>query len=489
MRKHLLSSLLLLAVCILVSCTSATDSIHRSTPQKAGLNPAKLSLVDDIILESIDNREIPGAVLAVVRHGSLAYLKAYGNKSVYPDTLPMTVNTVFDLASVSKPVGCAISIMQLVENGKLRLTDPVSMYIPNFEPWIDPETGRKVEIRIIDLLTHSSGMPGYITASRLVDRYGSPNPQALIDSIATTRRDFRPGTQFRYGCTNFIALQNVLQVVTGEKLSDYTQKNVFDVLGMKHTTFSPSGEILNLVAPTEKQADGSVLLGKVHDPLALLLNDGNSGNAGVFSTAEDLALLAAALMNGGEYNGKRILSPLTVETMTTVPSELKSLGRSLGWDNYSSYASNNGNLFDPERTYGHTGYTGTSMIVDPVSQTAVILLAHRVHPDDVGSVVRLRALVANAVAGAVTKPVQRTAPKKADLNPQKLALVDDLINESIKREEIPGAVLAVVRNGSVAYKKAYGHRSVYPDTLPMTVNTVFDMASVSKPVGCAIAIM
>ena len=395
--KKLLFPLFLL----LCACSPITQSIHRTTPEKAGLDPKKLTLVDAIIYESIENGEIPGAVLAIVRHGSLAYLKAYGNKSVYPNVEPMTENTVFDMASVSKPVGTAISIMQLVENGKLRLTDPVSMYIPGFQPWVDPESNRRIEIRIIDLLTHSSGLPSYITATLLTEKYGSPNPKALMDSIATSRRDFRPTTRFQYSCLNFITLQNVLQNITGQLLCDYAKEHVFDVLGMTHTTYNPTGEILALTAPTEKQEDGSVLLGKVHDPLARLLNDGNSGNAGVFSNAEDLALLAAAMMNGGAYNGKRILSPLTVETMTRVPEEISSLGRCLGWDNYSSYASNNGNLFDPERTYGHTGYTGTSIIIDPVAQTAVILLAHRVHPADVGSVVRLRALVANAVAGAI----------------------------------------------------------------------------------------
>ena len=158
-----------------------------------------------------------------------------------------------------------------------------------------------------------------------------------------------------------------------------------------------------LVAPTEKQSDGSVLLGEVHDPLARIMNHGNSGNAGVFSNAEDLALLAATLMNGGSINGKNVLGKLTVETMTRVPAGFEHIGRSLGWDNYSPYASNNGNIFHPERTFGHTGYTGTSFIVDPVSKTAVILLAHRVHPEDKGGVVRLRAQIANVVAGAVEK--------------------------------------------------------------------------------------
>lgn len=160
---------------------------------------------------------------------------------------------------------------------------------------------------------------------------------------------------------------------------------------------------MKLVAPTEKQPDGKYLLGEVHDPLARVMNHGNSGNAGVFSNAEDLAILAAALMNGGEVDGKRILGKLTVETMIRVPEEVKQLGRSLGWDNYSPYASNNGNLFHPTMTFGHTGYTGTSIIIDPVSKTSVILLAHRVHPADKGSVVRLRALVANVVAGSIVE--------------------------------------------------------------------------------------
>ena len=400
MRKLLSFSLFFLTLSVLVSCTTASQSIRRTTPEKAGLDPKKLTQVDEIILESIDKGDMPGAVLAIVRHGSLAYLKAYGNKAVYPEVEPMTVNTVFDMASVSKPVGTATSIMQLVENGKLRLTDPVSMYVPDFQPWVDPETGRRVEIRIVDLLTHTSGLPSYITAPLLTNKYGSPNPQALIDSISRSPRHSRPTTRYVYSCLNFITLQHVLQNITGERLCDYAQKNVFDALGMTHTTYNPTGEILALAAPTERQPDGSVLRGKVHDPLARLLNDGNSGNAGVFSTAEDLALYAAALMNGGAYNGKRILSPLTVETMLRVPEGLERFERSLGW---GVQTSSGGGLFNSEKTYGHTGYTGTAITIDHASQTAVILLTNRVHPEDNTSVTRLRALVDNVVAGAITK--------------------------------------------------------------------------------------
>lgn len=398
-----MKNLPLILVLSLFAITAYAQPLKKVTPSEAGMDPVRLSQVDRIIEESINNGEIPGAVLAVVRNGKMAYLNAYGNKSVYPVQEKMTVNTIFDLASVSKPVGTAIAFMQLVEQGRVRLTDNVSMYIPGFKPWTDTITGRKIEIRVVDLLTHTSGLPPYAPVATIVEQSGAPNPAALMSWISNCKRDFKPTSDFQYSCLNFVTLQNILQNITGMKLMDYSKKNVFEVLGMKNTTYNPSGDLLKLVAPAEKQKDGSVLLGRVHDPIANILNDGNSGNAGVFSNAEDLAILAAALMNEGEYNGKRVLGKLTLETMTRVPAQVISEGRSLGWDNYSSYASNNGNLFHPERTFGHTGYTGTSFIVDPVSKTAVILLAHRVHPVDKGSVVRLRALVANAVAGSVIK--------------------------------------------------------------------------------------
>ncbi len=398
MKKSLLSLFALLLTSIVIA-----QPLPRTTPLQAGMDPKKLANADAIINNSIKAGEVPGAVLAVVRDGKMVYLKAYGNKSVLPEVKKMDVNTVFDMASVSKSIGTTLSFMQLIEQGKVRLTDNVANYIPGFKGYIDPETGKEIEIRVVDLLTHSSGLPPYAPAEELVKRYGSPNPAGLMEYISTCKRDFKPTTKFQYSCLNFITLQNILQNVTGVTLAEYAKKNVFDVLGLKHTMYNPTGKTLEMCAPTEKQKDGSVLCGKVHDPLARLMNDGNSGNAGVFSNAEDLAIIAAALMNGGSYNGKRILGKLTVDTMTRVPEQVKSLGRSLGWDNYSPYASNNGNLFHPEKTFGHTGYTGTSLIIDPTAKISVILLTNRVHPEDKGSVVRLRALVANAVAGAVIK--------------------------------------------------------------------------------------
>ena len=398
---------LLACASLLCTQTSIAQKLERAVPETVGLSSERLAYADSIILQGIENGNMPGAVLAVVKDGKMAYLKAYGNKSVYPEVEPMTENTVFDLASCSKVVGTTMSVMHLFEQGGFRLTDRVDMYIPGFEPYVDPKTGEKVNIRIVDLLTHSSGLPAYVSPEVVIKACGKDDPDSLMSYICKMKREFRPTTDFQYSCLNFITLQNILQNITGEKLCDYAQKNIFDVLGMTHTAYNPklnnNEQIMKLVAPTEKQPDGKYLLGEVHDPLARVMNHGNSGNAGVFSNAEDLAILAAALMNGGEVDGKRILGKLTVETMIRVPEEVKQLGRSLGWDNYSPYASNNGNLFHPTMTFGHTGYTGTSIIIDPVSKTSVILLAHRVHPADKGSVVRLRALVANVVAGSIVE--------------------------------------------------------------------------------------
>jgi CubicO group peptidase (beta-lactamase class C family) len=393
------------AVLVLAGCAGRMEdgALARATPESMGMDSQKLSQVDAIVESFVEDGSIPGAVLSVVRGDKIIYLKAYGNSQVVPDTVSMTTDAVFDLASVSKCVGTTLSFMQLVENGRVRLTDDVNMYIPDFAPWTDPETDEKVDITVRDLLTHTSGIAPYVGVPAYVERFGAATPDSLIRYIATeVRRNFRPGSDYMYSCLNFITLQNILQNVTGEKLCDYAQKNVFDVLGLKHTCYNPQGETLALCAPTEVQEDGLPLVGQVHDPIARIINCGNSGNAGVFSSAEDLSVIAAAIMNGGSIHGRRILSPLTVETMATVPPQNNpAVGRALGWDVCSDSAGLRGDLFSRTRTLCHTGYTGTSMIMDLDSRTAVILLTNRVHPYDEGGCGRLRALVANAVAGSI----------------------------------------------------------------------------------------
>lgn len=380
-------------------------SLPQVAPELVGMDSRRLAYADEAILKSIENKEIPGAVLAVVHQGKLTYLKAYGNKQVYPSEIPMDVDAVFDMASVSKSMSTAISAMILIERGQLRMLDKVNEFIPGFKGWED-EGGHVTDIRVGDLLTHTSGLPPYAQVTELEEKYGSPNPDGMIEHIATCRRDFKPKTQFQYSCLNYITLQRIIETLSGQGLKEFAQKNIFDILGMTHTGYQPTGEVLARVAPTEKQKDGSVLAGEVHDPLARIMNGGVSGNAGVFSDARDMAILAAALLNNGEYNGKRILSPLGVKTMRTVPRGLEEFGRTPGWDIYSPYASNSGDLLGPN-TYGHTGYTGTSIVIDPDNDLAIILLTNRAHPDDGGNAGRLRSLVANAVAASVNCPPER----------------------------------------------------------------------------------
>ena len=413
----------LLTISALTVAVGLLAQVKVARPEDHGMDPERLARVDVVIDDAIQAGNIPGAVLSVVRGNDIVYLKAYGNKSVVPDTEPMTVETMFDLASLSKCVGTTLSFMQLVEGGYVRLTDPVKRYIPGFKPWIDPETGEEIDINLRDLLTHSSGLSAYYDADLLVERFGSNQPDSLMRVIATeVDRHYRPGSDFLYSCLNFITLQHILETVTGELLCDYAESHVFAPLGLRHTCYFPLEEdlrtpakhrdLLPLVAPTEVQSDGSVLKGAVHDPLARLANGGNSGNAGVFSNAVDLSRICMMVMNQGMARkdkklgfyeeDTRVLSPSTVRVMTTIPPEnAPSVGRALGWDVKSEHSGLRGDLFNPEKTLMHTGYTGTSLVIDLDTRTAIILLTNRVHPTDDGSVSRLRALISNIVAGAI----------------------------------------------------------------------------------------
>ena len=379
-------------------------ALKTGVPGENGMDGAKLEKIGGVIEDAIAEKTIPGAVVSVVRGDKIVFLKAYGNKALVPKTEPMTVGTMFDLASVSKCVGTTLSFLQLIESGQVRLTDNVDRYIPGFKPWEDPETGEKVDIIVRDLLTHSSGLDAYITVDSYVEEFGENTPDELETYIATrVNRNFRPGTKCLYSCLNFVTLQRILEKVTGEKLCDYAKEHVFDPLGLKHTCYFPldskeNRNLKRLCAPTEVQADGLPLVAQVHDPIARRINHGNSGNAGVFSNAEDLSVICAAIMNGG-YG---ILGPLTINLMCKAPVQNDpKVGRALGWDKDGWNPGTRGDIFDPETSIWHTGYTGPSIVIDRESKTAVIILANRVHPEDKGNLARLRAQVANIVAGAV----------------------------------------------------------------------------------------
>ena len=372
------------------------------------LDLSKLSQIDSEVARSIEEGSCPGAVVCIVESDEISFLKAYGNKQLVPEVVPMTTETIFDLASCSKCVGTTLAFMQLVENGQCRLSDPVKMYIPGFKPWKDPSSGAKTDITIENLLSHSSGLDAYIDVAKFRRRFGDCQSDSLMRFIATeTGRSFRPGTKYLYSCLNFVTLQHILQIITGEKLCDYAKEHIFDPLGLESTCYRPAEtrpDLMPRIAPTEVQADGLPLLGVVHDPLAHYCNAGNSGNAGVFSSCEDLAIICSAIMNGGQYKGRRILSPRTVATMVEVPSgNDPSVGRALGWDYRSKSAGLRGELFGREHTICHTGYTGPSIVIDMDRRIAVIILANRVHPKDKGGLTKMRTRISDIVAGSIEK--------------------------------------------------------------------------------------
>lgn len=384
---------------VFVSCQSDFPSLSTVKPERMGMSSDHLALLDDIINEAVKNKDFPGADILVARRGKVVFRKVYGDSQWIPERMSLKKSMMFDLASITKPVATATSIMILVERGKIRLWDKVKDYIPEFSVYVDEDGRTHEDARLWHLLTHTSGLPPYCDAQEIEDKYGAPCPvDILVDHIGQLEKTNAPGTEFHYSCLGYISLARIVKIVTGQSIAEFSKENIFDPLGMNHTTYIPSDEFQTLCVPTEV-FDGVPLIGVVHDPLARL-QGGISGNAGLFSTADDLAIFAQMMLNGGQIGTKRILSPLTVARMTSVFPEVKFAGRGLGWDLNSTYSTNGGDLFG-ELSYGHTGYTGTSIWIDPETQTFVIFLTNRVHPDDSGAIVSIRSQVANIVASSI----------------------------------------------------------------------------------------
>lgn len=387
--------------------------LSRSSPEKVGMSSTKLRRLDVIINKAILNNEFPGTVMIVGRHGKIVFRKAYGKSQLEPDSRPMQVSMLFDLASVTKPVATATSIMILIERGEIRLQDKVKDFIPDFKryekpsPAADEANISEKEIaepgedaRLIHLLTHTSGLPPYLEKETL-DQLGAACPTGeMVELIAGLDKLCPPGEEFHYSCLGFITLAHIIEKVSGLSVDLFAARSIFRPLQMQHTIYKPPSELYEMCVPTEI-VGGRLLVGKVHDPLARL-QGGISGNAGLFSTADDLAVFAQMLLNKGEFRKRRVLSPLTVERMTEIYRHLFFAGRGFGWDLESSYSSNTGDLFGPA-AFGHTGYTGTSICIDPETDTFAIFLTNRVHPNDSGNIASLRSKVANVVAAAIIK--------------------------------------------------------------------------------------
>jgi uncharacterized protein YbbC (DUF1343 family)/CubicO group peptidase (beta-lactamase class C family) len=381
--KHLPANLLLFALLFSAAAFSQTPLESR------------LAVLDFVISEAITQQQIPGAVLIVGHDGQVVYRKAYGSRAIEPRREAMTLDTVFDCASMTKVLATTPAIMQLWEQGKFRMNDPVAKYLPEFG-----QNGKQ-DITIRQLLVHYSGLALDLDLTKPWQGKETAYRMAFEDAPK-----WAPGAAFIYSDVNFVLLGALVERLSGEPLDGYAAKHIFGPLGMKETRFLPPPSWEPRIAPTEEDENHHMLRGVVHDPTARRMG-GVAGHAGVFSTADDLALFAQASLDGG----RGVLTPATIAKMTAPQQPVNGTAlRGFGWDIDSPLSSNRGELL-PVGGYGHTGFTGTSLWIDPSTKTYIVLLTNAVHMNAVhinvlptkekGSAVSLRTKVATAVAAAL----------------------------------------------------------------------------------------
>jgi uncharacterized protein YbbC (DUF1343 family)/CubicO group peptidase (beta-lactamase class C family) len=387
------------------------------TPMPRAESAAGFSAISPLVDAAISRHELPGAVVVAGRGDAIVYHRAFGQRAVAPNAEPMTEDTIFDLASLTKVVATTTSVMKLMEEGRIRLNDPVASFIPEFGKY------GKSGITIRQLLTHTSGMRPDLELE--VEFSGAEEAiRRAIEEVPASP----PGERLVYSDINFFLLGDIVRRVSGDRLDRYAKTRVFDPLGMRDTGFLPAESLRPRIAPTERcrplawpcgpttslgtalsgaagvskggPPEVPFLRGVVHDPTARRM-DGVAGHAGLFSTAADLSRFCRMLLGGGQLDTVRILSPATVARMTapSTPAGMRDV-RGLGWDIDSAFSSNRGELF-PIGSFGHTGFTGTSLWLDPASKSYVVFLSNRVHPDGKGDVTALRGKVATVAAAAL----------------------------------------------------------------------------------------
>jgi CubicO group peptidase (beta-lactamase class C family) len=364
-------------------------------PTEAGLNVEKLQQIDAIVQGGLNQKKMPGCVVLIGRRDKIVLLKAYGNKRLEPTTERMTTDTVFDLASLTKPIATATSVMILVDQEKLKLDEPVALYLPEFA------ANGKEKVTVRQLLIHVSGL---IPDNSIKD-YDDGAEQA-IQRVFALKPQTTPGERFAYSDMNFVVLGDLVKRLSGQNVHEFSRQHVFQPLGMKETSYLPGEELKKRAAPTEKR-DGKWMQGKVHDPRAFKLG-GVAGHAGLFSTAEDLAIYASMMLSRGEQGGKRILLDDAWKQMTApnkVPARRNNGTpyeglRALGWDMKTGYSINRGDSFS-SAAFGHGGFTGTAIWIDPEKDLFLIFLSNRVHPDGKGLVNPLIGKIGTVVGEAV----------------------------------------------------------------------------------------
>ena len=377
--KRLLPALHLRLIVSLLLLTSAAAAISK----RPTATDERLGVVDSIVKDAIHDGQIPGAVVLISHDGQVIYRRAFGSRALEPHKETMTLDTIFDIASLTKVVATTTAVMQLVEDGKVRVNEPVAKYLPDFAQ------NDKQDITIRQLLTHFSG----ITEDLDLTEHWQGRDTALKLAYAE-KPIFPPGSKFLYSDVNFLTLGALVEHVSGTTLDQYCDKNIFKPLKMTHTRFVPPATWRPKIAPTQYDEDNKMLRGVVHDPTARRMG-GVAGHAGLFSTADDLSKFAQALLSGSS-----VLPPLMVEKMTTPqqPPSAQVL-RGFGWDIDTPYSTNRGDLL-PVGSFGHTGFTGTSIWIDPTTRTYIIILSNAVHPRG-GNAIALRSKIATATTAAL----------------------------------------------------------------------------------------
>ena len=388
MKKHARVPFYTALILLILSGSLFAQVLEEGKPEELGFNSQKLDRIEPVILQAMEDRGIPGAVVPVARKGKVVYRKVFGVRSLQPEREALTMDTIFDMASVTKIMSTATSVMILVEEGKISLKDPLSKYIPEFG------NRGKQNITILQMLTHYSGLRPDLDLDFEWEGY-----ETAIELACRERPEVRPGEEFIYSDINFFMLGELVRVVSGKTLDQFTRERIFEPLGLKDTGYLPDSSLLPRIAPTEER-DGTMLRGEVHDPTTFRMG-GVAGHAGLFSTAADTLVWAQMILQGGIYGDTRILSPMSVLKMTTPQTPYgKGDWRGLGFDIETRFSTNRGDLF-PVGSFGHTGFTGTSVWIDPFSETVLVLFSSRLYATDEGTAVFLRRKVASVVAAAI----------------------------------------------------------------------------------------
>jgi uncharacterized protein YbbC (DUF1343 family)/CubicO group peptidase (beta-lactamase class C family) len=398
-------SLAIVLLLTILEQSSLAAHLPVTSPEQLGFDEARLKRIPELVEQGIQEGKMPGCVVCFGRQGKIAYLQAFGHKQVQPEVAEMTVDTVFDMASITKPVATGTAIMKLIEEGRIRLGSKVIDFFPEFG------SNGKDAITVKDLLIHQSGL---IPDNPLSDYMNGP--EVAWQRICELPLVAPVGTTFKYSDVNFIVLAKLVEQISGMDVHVFTKQHVFEPLGMAETGFVPQQPLRDRSAPTE-QRDGQWIQGQVHDPRAFRL-EGIAGHAGLFSTATDLAIYASMMLGKGtlQIEGQpsvQILSPATVDLMTR-EFPVSSGQRGLSWDRRTGYSSNRGDLLS-DQAFGHGGFTGTVLWIDPGRDLFFIFLSNRLHPDGKGLVNPLAGQIANMIASSLGSPDQPPALRRAQV--------------------------------------------------------------------------